>query len=89
MSKFQSKAGALRAKVAEGYPLKVIGAHNGLSAKLGERAGFDAIWASGLEVSVSHAVPDAGILTMTDFLRTASNMNDSTSLPVICDCDTG
>ncbi|MEM6989069.1 MAG: isocitrate lyase/phosphoenolpyruvate mutase family protein [Myxococcota bacterium] len=89
MSKFHSKAAALRAKIAESSPIKVIGAHNGLSAKLGERAGFDAIWASGLEVSVSHAVPDAGILTMTDFLRAATNMNESTTVPIICDCDTG
>ena len=51
--------------------IKVVGAHNGLTAKLVENAGFDVIWASSLEVSASHAVPDANILTMTDYLLAA------------------
>ncbi len=38
---------------------RLIGAHNGLTARLGERAGFDGIWASSLEVSASHAVLDS------------------------------
>ncbi|ENH95632.1 phosphoenolpyruvate mutase [Gracilibacillus halophilus YIM-C55.5] len=69
--------------------IRVIGAHNGLSAKLAEQAGFDAVWASGLEISATHAVPDANILTMTENLQTAIVMNQSTSIPIICDCDSG
>ena len=34
-------------------------------------AGFDAIWSSGLEVSTAHGVPDASILTMTEYLAAA------------------
>src|SRR6185503_10335128 len=64
-------------------------AHHGLGAKLIEKNGFDAVWASGLEISSSHAVPDANILTMTENLQAAAGMNEATSLPVICDCDTG
>lgn len=66
-----------------------MGAHDGLGAKLIEKHGFDAIWASGLEISTSHAVPDANILTMTENLQAAIMINDATELPVICDCDTG
>jgi len=69
--------------------LKIMGAHNGLGAKLIERNGFDGIWASGLEISTTHAVPDANILTMTENLDAARAINDAGSLPVICDCDTG
>lgn len=66
-----------------------MGAHDALSAKLAESAGFDAIWASGLEISTSHGVPDANILTMSDFLQAANLMNEAVSVPIIADCDTG
>lgn len=69
--------------------IRVMGAHNGLSAQLAEQAGFDAIWASGLEISATHSVPDANILTMTENLQAAITMNQATSIPIICDCDSG
>ena len=70
-------------------PVRAAAAHNALTAKLVERAGFDAVWASGLEISTSHGVPDANILTMTEFLNAAAEMADAVSVPVIADCDTG
>ena len=66
-----------------------IGAHNALGAQLIEAAGFDFVWASGLEISVAAGVPDASILGMEKFLEAASVINRVTSLPVIADCDTG
>ncbi len=83
------KAQILRRLLAQPEIMQVAGAHNGLSARLVEQAGFDAIWASGLEISAANAVPDANILTMTDYLEAASTMNEAVSLPVIADCDTG
>lgn len=83
------KAEKLRRLLAEKDMVRIVGAHNGMSAKLVEQAGFEGIWASGLEVSTSHGVPDANILTMSDCLRAASNMNESVSIPVIVDADTG
>ena len=52
-------------------------------------AGFDGVWASGLEISASYGLPDANILTMSEYLERATEMNEATSLPVIADCDTG
>lgn len=69
--------------------IRVVGAHNGMTAKLVEKHGFHAIWASGLEVSTSYGVPDANILTMTDYVQAASIMNDAVEIPVIIDADTG
>ncbi|MFH1379109.1 MAG: phosphoenolpyruvate mutase [bacterium] len=69
--------------------IKIVGAHDGLTAKLVEASGFDGVWASGLEVSTSHAVPDANILTMTQYLERAAEMNGAVSIPVVADCDTG
>ncbi|MBU5267110.1 phosphoenolpyruvate mutase [Virgibacillus proomii] len=79
----------LRSLVNSGKIMKVMGAHNGLSAKLAENAGFDAIWASGFEIAATYAVPDANILTMTENLNVAHLINKSVSIPVICDCDSG
>ena len=36
----------------------VAGAHDGLSAALVERAGFDAVWAGGFGISASQLLPD-------------------------------
>jgi phosphoenolpyruvate phosphomutase len=69
--------------------VRVMGAHNGISAKLVERNGFDAVWASSFEISASWGLPDASILTMTEFLDTARAMNDVIDLPIIADCDSG
>ncbi len=65
------------------------GAHDALSAKLAEEAGFDAIWASGFGISAVQAVPDANILTLTETLEAVRRICDAVSVPVIADCDNG
>jgi phosphoenolpyruvate phosphomutase len=69
--------------------VKVCGAYDSMSAKLVEHYGFDAIWAGSFAISAIHNVPDASILTMTEFFTAASNMADACEIPVIADCDTG
>jgi phosphoenolpyruvate phosphomutase len=69
--------------------VKVCGAFDAMSAKLVEFHGFDAVWAGSFAISATHAVPDASILTMTEFFDVASNMAETCKIPVIADCDTG
>ena len=69
--------------------LKVMGAFDSMSAKLVEINGFDAIWAGSFAISATHALPDASILTKTEFLNVSSNIVQSCKIPVIADCDTG
>ena len=69
--------------------VKVCGAFDAMSAKLVEIHGFDAIWAGSFGISATHAVPDASILTMTEFFHAASSMAETCKIPVIADCDTG
>lgn len=83
------KATKLRNLFKDTQLIRIVGAHNGLSARLVEKNGFEGIWASGLEISTSYAVPDANILTMTQYLEAANIMNEAVSLPVVVDCDTG
>ena len=77
-------------KLIETKPiLRVGGAFDSMSAKLVEINNFDAIWAGSFAISATHALPDASILTMTEFLNASSNIVESCKIPVIADCDTG
>jgi len=82
-------ANSLRIKLKENPILKVAGAFDAMSAKLVELSNFDAVWAGSFAISATHALPDASILTMTEFLASASSMADACSIPIIADCDTG
>ena len=84
-----TKARQLRELIARPGPIVIVGAHNGLSARIGEEAGFDGLWASGFEISASYAVPDANILTMAENLSVAKMMSAASSLPIVADCDNG
>ena len=82
-------ANILGMKLKEKPILKVAGAFDAMSAKLVELNNFDAIWAGSFAISATHAVPDASIMTMTEFLQVSKNMSDSCNIPIIADCDTG
>ena len=84
-----SKNEILRKKLGGNSIIKVGGAFDAMSAKLVEINGFDAVWAGGFAISATHALPDASILTMTEFLNVASNMEEACNIPIIADCDTG
>ncbi|MEV0781320.1 isocitrate lyase/phosphoenolpyruvate mutase family protein [Streptomyces sp. NPDC050428] len=73
----------------KGELVRVVGAHDALGAVLAQQAGFDAVWSSSLEVSAARVIPDASLLTMTEYLEAASNMQKALGIPVIADCDTG
>ena len=77
-------------KLIDSKPIvKICGAFDAMSAKLVENAGFDAIWAGSFAISAINAVPDASILTMTEFFEAASKMVNACKIPIIADCDTG
>ena len=84
-----SKNHDLREKLYGKSIVKVGGAFDAMSAKLVESAGFDAVWAGSFAISATHALPDASILTMTEFYHVASTMADACEIPIIADCDTG
>jgi len=70
-------------------PIRLVGAWDGLSAKLVEEAGFEGIWSSGFCISASHAVPDCSVLGKESFLERALEIRKATRLPVLHDMDTG
>jgi len=79
----------LMKKIQEKQFVKVCGAFDVMSAKLAEMNDFDAVWASGFGISSTRALPDAGILTMTELLDAVTFMAEACNIPVIADCDTG
>jgi methylisocitrate lyase len=68
----------------------IPGAFNALVAKQAERLGFAAVYFSGGALSAGWAgLPDVGLLTQTEFAEQAAVLARATSLPVLCDADTG
>jgi phosphoenolpyruvate phosphomutase len=64
-------------------------AHNGLSARIVEEAGFKGIWGSGLTISASTGVRDSNELSWTQVLDIIEFMSDATTIPIMLDADTG
>lgn len=64
-------------------------AHNGLSAKIVEEAGFKGIWGSGLSISASLGVRDNNEASWTQVLEVVEFMSDATRIPILLDGDTG
>jgi len=64
-------------------------AHNGLTAKLVEEAGFSSIWGSGLSISAALGVRDNNEASWTQVLEVLEFMSDATSIPILLDGDTG
>jgi phosphoenolpyruvate phosphomutase len=64
-------------------------AHNGLSAKIVEAAGFDGIWASGLTIAGQFGVRDNNEVSWTQVLDMLEFMSDAVSIPILMDGDTG
>ena len=70
-------------------PVLIPGVFNALAAKLAQRIGFRAVYLSGGALSASSGVPDVGLLTLSEFAEQARLIAQATTLPLLCDADTG
>ena len=84
-----SKAARLRGLLRSPGLAFIMEAHNGLSAKIVEEAGFEGIWASGLSMSAALGVRDSNEASWTQVLEMLEFMADATSVPILVDGDTG
>ena len=78
--------------------VRIIEAHNGISALVGESAKFeldqeviefDGFWASSLTVSAAKGLPDGELVGLESRLSTIDEILGVTSKPIIVDGDTG
>jgi phosphoenolpyruvate phosphomutase len=67
----------------------LLEAHNGVSARIGEEAGFKALWAGGLCMSAQYGVRDSNEASWTQVLEMLEFMVDACSVPILLDGDTG
>lgn len=84
-----TKAGRFKAELTSLDLGFLMEAHNGLSAKIVEEAGFKGIWASGLSMSAALGVRDRNEASWTQVLEVLEFMADATSIPILVDGDTG
>lgn len=64
-------------------------AHNGISAKIVEEAGFKGIWGSGLTIAAAMGVRDSNEASWTQVLEVLEFIGDITRIPLLLDADTG
>jgi methylisocitrate lyase len=71
-------------------PIILPGVYDALSARIAEMSGFQAVIVSGYATSASLlGMPDFGLLTQTEVVRTARYVAQAVEIPVIADADTG
>jgi phosphoenolpyruvate phosphomutase len=64
-------------------------AHDGMSARIAEEAGFKGIWGSGLCISAAMGVRDNNEASWTQVLEVLEFMSDAAGIPILLDADTG
>jgi phosphoenolpyruvate phosphomutase len=67
----------------------ILEAHNGISARIAEEAGFRGIWASGLALSAQYGVRDNNEASWTQVVDMVEFMVDACNIPILLDGDTG
>jgi phosphoenolpyruvate phosphomutase len=67
----------------------LMGAHDALSARIAEEAGFAGLWVSGLGLSAANGLRDANELSWTQVLERVEMLADRVDIPGLVDLDTG
>jgi len=90
MPKTDTQAKRLRALLAEDRLRIMPCCFDALSARLVEQAGFPLTFMSGFAVSAARlAVPDTGLISVTEMIDQGRNICQAVDIPVIGDGDTG
>jgi 2-methylisocitrate lyase-like PEP mutase family enzyme len=80
----------LRSRLASKELLVAPGVFDGISAKIADQMGFEALYMTGYGTVASHlGLPDAGIATYTDMVGRVGVIAKATQTPLIADGDTG
>lgn len=80
----------LKNLISSGRLVRAPGAYDALTARLVQRAGFEAVYMTGFGATASRiGQPDIGLLTQTEMCTHARDMVRAVQIPVIADADTG
>ena len=80
---------ALRALIGRDTVVVAPGVYDGMSARLVQRAGFAAVYATGGGIARSMGYPDLGLLGLTEVADRLAIIVEHAGVPVIADADTG
>jgi len=80
----------LRERLQDPEIVVAMGVHDGLTARLAERAGFEAFYHGGYAVAAHHlGLPDIGVAGLGEMAQSVIRVTNVSSVPVITDADTG
>ncbi|MFH1154473.1 MAG: oxaloacetate decarboxylase [Pseudomonadota bacterium] len=80
----------LRAMIEKNELVQAPGVFDALSAKIVQAQGFNTVYMTGYGTCASmFALPDLGLLTMTEMVDNARRIADAVDIPLIADADTG
>jgi 2-methylisocitrate lyase-like PEP mutase family enzyme len=79
----------LQPLLAQSRPIWIMGAHDVLSAKIAERAGYDAVGVQSLQMAFVNGQPDIGVITPDELLAVCRKIRRSVSLPIVVDFEQG
>ena len=84
------KTSRLKSLIAAPEILMLPGVHDALTARIAEKAGFDALVMGGFAATgVLLGEPDTAQLTMVEMAQFCSRVSDAVGIPVLADADTG
>jgi 2,3-dimethylmalate lyase len=86
----EAKRASLRPRLAKKELLVAPGVFDGISARIADQMGFEALYMTGYGTVASHlGLPDAGIATYSDMVGRVEILAGATKTPLIADGDTG
>jgi len=81
---------SLRSRLSEPGAIVALGAHDGLTARIAERAGIEALYHGGYATAAHHfGLPDVGLVGRAEIVESVRRMRAATDLPIVVDADTG
>jgi methylisocitrate lyase len=79
----------LKPLLGRGRPVWVMGAYDVLSARIVERAGFDAVGVQSLQLAFANGLPDIGVVSPDELVRVCRRIRRAVSLPIVVDFEQG
>jgi 2-methylisocitrate lyase-like PEP mutase family enzyme len=81
---------SLRERLSDPAIVVAVGAHDGLTATLAQRAGMEAVYQGGYAVAAHHhGLPDIGLVGLSDVAESLRRITAVSTVPVVVDADTG
>src|SRR4029078_5066158 len=81
---------SLRSRLSEPGAVVALGAHDGLTARIAERSGIEAIYHGGHATAADpFRVPAVGLVGRAEVVESVRRVRAATELPIVVDADTG